>query len=77
MAAQGTSHLYAYTSQRLTGPVTALLRRAVEAGEIRGDISAEDLMRALVGLCYTHDNPGWQANVLRLVDVLIDGLRRR
>ena len=26
-------------------------------------------------MCYTHDKPGWQANVLRLVDVFVDGLR--
>ena len=45
------------------------------AGEIRDDISPEDLLRALVGMCYTHDQPGWQNSVLRLVDVFIDGLR--
>jgi hypothetical protein len=48
----------------------------VDAGEIRDDISAEDLLRTLVGMCYTQDGPDWQANVLRLVDVFIDGLRR-
>jgi hypothetical protein len=52
------------------------MQRAVAAGEIRGDISPEDVLRTLVGLCYTHDKPGWQVNVLRLVDVFIDGLRR-
>jgi hypothetical protein len=25
-------------------------------------------------MCYMHDQPGWQASVLRLVDVFIDGL---
>jgi len=25
-------------------------------------------------MCYAQDRPGWQANVLRLVDVFIDGL---
>jgi hypothetical protein len=54
-----------------------LLRRAGTAGEIRNDISPEDLLRALVGMCYTHDQPGWQKNVLRLVDVFVDGLRYR
>jgi hypothetical protein len=28
-------------------------------------------------MCYMHDQPGWQASVLRLVDVFIDGLRIR
>jgi hypothetical protein len=47
----------------------------IAAGEIREDISPEDLIRALVGMCYMHDQPGWQASVLRLVDVFVDGLR--
>jgi hypothetical protein len=37
----------------------------------------EDLLRALVGMCCMHDQPGWQASVLRLVGVFIDGLRIR
>jgi AcrR family transcriptional regulator len=76
LAAHGSSELYAYTFDRLSWSVGILLHRAVEAGEMRGDISAEDLLRTLVGLCYTHDKAGWQANVLRLVDVFIDGLCR-
>jgi hypothetical protein len=35
------------------------------------------MLRALVGMCYLHDQPGWQTSVLRLVDVFIDGLRKR
>jgi len=53
----------------------ALLDRAIAAGEIRSDISPEDLLRALVGMCYMHDQPGWQKSVMRLVDVFVDGLR--
>jgi hypothetical protein len=44
------------------------------AGEIRADITPEDLLRALVGMCYSYDQPGWQSTVLRLVDVFVDGL---
>jgi hypothetical protein len=53
-----------------------LLNRAIAAGDIREDISPEDLIRALVGM-YMNDQPGWQKSVLRLVDVFIDGLRNR
>jgi AcrR family transcriptional regulator len=74
LAAHGSSELYAYTFDRLTKAVGALLDRAAAAGEIRADISPEDLLRALVGMCYMHDQPGWQASVLRLVDVFVDGL---
>jgi AcrR family transcriptional regulator len=71
------SDLFSYSSDLLTRAVGGLLNRAGAAGEIRNDISAEDLLRALVGMCYTHDQPGWEKNVLRLVDVFVDGLRNR
>jgi AcrR family transcriptional regulator len=76
LAAHGSSELVSYSLDRLTRAVGELLQRAVAAGEIRSDIGPEDLLRALVGMCYAHDRPGWQAKVLRLVDVFIDGLRR-
>ena len=77
MAAHGSPELVAYSLDRLTGALAELVQRAVAAGEIRADIDPEDLLRTLVGIYYAHDRPGWQAKVLRLVDVFIDGLRRR
>jgi AcrR family transcriptional regulator len=76
-AAQGSPDLVAYSLDRLTRAVGELLQRAAAAGEVRDDIGPEDLLRTLVGMCYAHDRPGWQAKVLRLVDVFIDGLRQR
>jgi AcrR family transcriptional regulator len=75
LAVEKNSELFAYSSDRLTQAVGGLLSRAVAAGEIRNDISAEDLLRALVAMSYTYDQPGWQKSVLRLVDIFIDGLR--
>src|ERR1700761_6373917 len=77
LATYGSSDLQAYSLARLTKAVGALLTRAVAAGEIRADIGAEDVLRALIGMCYLHDQPGWQSSVLRLVDVFVDGLRAR
>jgi hypothetical protein len=74
LAVNSSSELTAYSFARLTNAVGVLLDRAVAAGEMRGDVSPEDLLRALVGMCYLHDQPGWQASVLRLVDVFVDGL---
>ena len=74
LAVQSSSELHAYSFDRLTKAIGALLDRAVAAGEIRSDISPEDILRALVGMCYMHDQPGWQATVLRLLDVFVDGL---
>jgi AcrR family transcriptional regulator len=76
IVAHSSSDLSAYTFDRLTKAVRELLDRAVAAGEVRADISPEDLLRALIGMCYMHDQPGWQASVLRLVDVFVDGLCR-
>jgi len=77
MAAHGSSELVAYSLDQLTRAVGKLLQRAAAAGEVRADIDPEDLLRALVGMCYAHDGTGWQPKVLRLVDVFIDGLRQR
>ena len=75
LTVHGSSELYAFSFDRLTKAVGALLDRAVAAGEIRADVGPEDLLRALVGMCYLHDQPGWQSSVLRLLDVFVDGLR--
>ena len=75
LAAHGLSELHAYSSDRLTKAIGALLDRAVAAGEIRANVEPADILRALVGMCYMNDQPGWQASVVRLLDILIDGLR--
>jgi AcrR family transcriptional regulator len=77
LAAYKNSELFSYSFDQLTRAVGGLLDRAIAAGESRDDVSPEDLLRALVGMCYMHDQPGWQKSVLRLVDVFIDGLRIR
>jgi AcrR family transcriptional regulator len=77
LAAHGSPELRSFSFERLTKAIGALLDRAVASGEIRADVSPEDLLRALVGMCYLHDQPGWQATVIRLMDVFVDGLRVR
>ncbi|WP_208639185.1 TetR/AcrR family transcriptional regulator [Bradyrhizobium forestalis] len=72
---QSSSELAAFSMDRLTKAIGSLLDRAVAAGQMRGDVSPEDLLRALVGMCYMHDQPGWQSSVLRMLDVFVDGLR--
>ena len=77
VAAHGLPHLQSLSFERLTQAIGVLLERAVKAGEIRADVSPEDLLRTLVGMCYLHDQPGWQSTVVRLMDVFVDGLRVR
>jgi AcrR family transcriptional regulator len=76
-AVQGSPDLVSASIEQLTRAAGDLLRRAAAAGEIRDDVGPEDVLRVVVGMCYAQDRPGWQASVLRLVDVFIDGLRRR
>jgi AcrR family transcriptional regulator len=75
LALAAHAELQSFSFARLTQAVGVLLERAVKAGEIRADVSPEDLLRALVGMCYLHDQPGWQSTVVRLMDVFVDGLR--
>jgi AcrR family transcriptional regulator len=75
LAAGPPSELTAFSFERLTKAIGMLLQRAVAAGEVRADITPEDLLRTLVGMCMLHDQPGWQASVVRMLDVLVDGLR--
>jgi AcrR family transcriptional regulator len=77
LAVSKDSDLFSYSSDLLMRSAGGLLDRAMAAGEIRNDIGPDDLIRTLVGMCYTHDQPGWQKSVLRLVDIFIDGLRNR
>jgi AcrR family transcriptional regulator len=75
LAVQSGSELHAFSFERLTTAIGSLLDRAITAGAMRADISPEDLLRAFFGMCYMHDQPGWQASVLRMLDVFVDGLR--
>jgi AcrR family transcriptional regulator len=74
LAVNSASELAACSVEQLAQAVGSLLARAAAAGEIRSDIGPEDVLRALVGMCYMYDQPGWQASVLRLLDVFVDGL---
>jgi AcrR family transcriptional regulator len=78
LAAYRPSELHAYSADRLAKAVGSLLDRAAKAGDIRADITAEDLLRALVGMSYNvYDTPNWRKTALRLADIFVDGLRKR
>jgi AcrR family transcriptional regulator len=75
-AAGRTSALYATSAELITRAVSTLLKRAVASGDVRKDIDPSDLLRALVGVSYGNPDAGWEASARRLVDILMDGLRR-
>lgn len=55
--------------------IRALVKRAVDHGDIRADLDAVDLLRALVGVSHVASTPDWQQSARRLVDILITGSR--
>jgi AcrR family transcriptional regulator len=69
------SDLYAKSGSRITDCITQLAERARSSGDIRADVEPGDVLRGLVGLTYGNTDPGWQASALRLVDVLMAGMR--
>ncbi|WP_372784371.1 TetR/AcrR family transcriptional regulator [Phenylobacterium sp.] len=71
----GGAELYAASGAQIIGAMSLLVRRAADSGDIRADADPEDLLRALVGFTYGNASPGWQPSALRLIDILMDGLR--
>lgn len=57
------------------GTVRALVERAIKSGDIREDLDAIDLLRALVGVANIATTPDWKKSARKLVDILILGSR--
>jgi AcrR family transcriptional regulator len=55
--------------------IRALVKRAIKSSDLRRDLDAVDLLKALVGVAYTSSSPDWQQSARRLVDILIAGSR--
>jgi hypothetical protein len=66
--------LPAYFQQRLEPALRGLLEAAAAAGEVRADITADDLLGAVAGLCL-HPYADGPEHTRRMVDLLVDGLR--
>ena len=77
LVAFGSNELKAYSLDRLTEALGKLLARAVATGQLRSDISADAMLRAMLGIFYANPGTDWQPTALRLVDVFVDGLRVR
>jgi AcrR family transcriptional regulator len=55
--------------------IRALVKRAIKSGDIRRDVDAVDLLKALIGVAFMSATPDWQQSARRLVDILITGSR--
>lgn len=71
----GPSKLYESSRAQITGAIESLVERAIKSGDIRKDLKAFDLLRALIGVSNVASAPDWQQSAKRLVDILILGSR--
>jgi AcrR family transcriptional regulator len=76
-AAGRTSALYATSAELITRAISTLVKRAIGSGDVRKDVDPSDLLRALIGVSYGNPDQGWEASARRLIDILMDGLRRK
>ncbi|WP_436519976.1 TetR/AcrR family transcriptional regulator [Actinoplanes sp. HUAS TT8] len=68
---------YAHSRDMLLTAVGRLLDAGVRAGTIRDDVPAEDVLAGLSGITLTISDPARREQALRLLDLLLDGLRPR
>lgn len=64
--------LRAYFNQRVRPALRALLKSAVDAGEVRDDVDSDDLLHAVASLCMPAQD---DSRAQRMVALLADGLR--
>jgi AcrR family transcriptional regulator len=65
----------AQTRTELLGAITAILAAGRAAGDLRTDVSAEDIAASLLGIFGVAGKPEQRAQANRLLNLLMDGLR--
>ena len=71
----GPSKVIEASYAKIHEAIRALVKRAIQSGDIRRDVDAVDLLKALVGVAFTSSSPDWQQSARRLVGILIAGSR--
>jgi AcrR family transcriptional regulator len=71
----GPSRLYESSRTMIQGAIDGLVKRAKRSGDLRRDLDASDLLRALIGVSHVGSGADWQQSARRLVDILIAGSR--
>ena len=73
--AGGPAKVFEASHGQMWDAIRALVKRAIKSGDIRKDLDAIDLLRALIGVANVATSPDWQQSARRLVDILISGSR--
>jgi AcrR family transcriptional regulator len=71
----GPSKVFVACGDQIKGAINALVKRAIESGDIRPDLDPLDLLRALIGVSNVASGPDWPQSARRLVHILIAGSR--
>jgi AcrR family transcriptional regulator len=73
--AGGPARLYEGSRSMVQGAIDELVKRAKKSGDVRRDVDASDLLRAVIGVSYVGSGGDWQQSARRLVDILMAGSR--
>ena len=73
--AGGASRLHEGSRSTIHAAIDGLVKRAKKSGDLRRDLDASDLLRALIGVSHVGFGADWQQSARRLVDILIAGSR--
>jgi AcrR family transcriptional regulator len=66
---------HAQTRIELLAAITTILDAGRAAGDLRSDVTAEDIAASLIGIFTVAPRPGRKAKADRLLNLLMDGLR--
>lgn len=75
--AGGSTKLFEGSRALIQGANDALIRRAIDSGDLRSDLDPSDLLLALIGASHMLSGPLWQQSGRRLVEILVAGAQRR
>jgi len=73
--AGGPSRLHEGSRAMIHAAIDGLVKQAKRTGDLRRDLDASDLLRALIGVSHVGSGADWQQSARRLVDILIAGSR--
>jgi AcrR family transcriptional regulator len=75
--AGGGADLFAETRGQVTDAVAVLLRAGAEAGALRADVEADDVLRAMGAIWLVAEGDDFAEQAMRILRLVLDGLRYR
>jgi hypothetical protein len=76
LMACGPEKVFEQSGPLITTAIDSLMRRAVESGDLRDDVSGMDMLRALAGLWAVAPTEDWPVSARKMVEILLLGARR-